>query len=483
MLIDECQTGGVNWRKYQRLALVYDVRNSFEENTNDGPHSLSSTHDPYIPEISARLLGHSLNSPLGIPACVLTIDSHWVEPFSRYGFDVITAKTVRTRRTVVHPFPNWMYLPELTKAIAVGEFPECVRNVSHAPDAIVGRVSTANSFGMPSLGPEVWQPELIRSRQVLREGQMLIASVVGTADDGDVAGLITDFVRCARLANESRPHAIELNFSCPNVYGQEGSLCRNPEIAAKICELLDRELGGTPLLIKIGYLPPGELRHLFMATYKYAHGFTAINTIPARIVSCAQREEPAFPGSVRAKAGISGVAIKDHANAAIRELRSLADVYKAEIEIIGVGGVSCADDVREKVEAGANVVQMCTAVNSNPFIAQEIRQEMASRIDPRAAAKVFGHSVAFTDSTVLAAFESTAKACEGLRVPFEVGLQALTQNWLTGYLSEIQVLKTTTQSGFRTRRESPKQEQISDWIKSSNRNVKAKAPDMGGTNR
>jgi hypothetical protein len=73
MLIDECQTGGVNWRKYQRLALVYDVRNSFEENTNDGPHSLSSTHDPYIPEICTRFLGHPLNSRLGIPACVLTI--------------------------------------------------------------------------------------------------------------------------------------------------------------------------------------------------------------------------------------------------------------------------------------------------------------------------------------------------------------------------------------------------------------------------
>ena len=120
---------------------------------------------------------------------------------------------------------------------------------------------------------------------------------------------------------------------------------------------------------------------------------------------------------------------------------------------------------------------------SETFIAQEIRQEMASRFDPRAAAKVFGHSVAVTDSTVLAAFESTAKACEGLRVPFEVGLQALTQNWLTGYLSEIQALKTTTQAGFRTRREPPKQEQISDWIKSSNRNVKAKTPDMGGTHR
>jgi hypothetical protein len=159
---------------------------------------------------------------------------------------VITAKTVRTRKTVVHPFPNWMYLPELTKTISVGEFPECVRNVSQAPDPIIGRVSTVNSFGMPSLGPEVWQPELVRSREALREGQMLIASVVGTADGAD--DLIADFVRCAHLAKEAGPHAIELNFSCPNVYGQEGSLCRNPEAAARICALLDRELGGTPLL-------------------------------------------------------------------------------------------------------------------------------------------------------------------------------------------------------------------------------------------
>jgi dihydroorotate dehydrogenase (NAD+) catalytic subunit len=395
---------------------------------------------------------------------------------------VITAKTVRTRKTVVHPFPNWMYLPDLTAAVPVGGFPQSVRNVSQTPDSIVGRVSSANSFGMPSLGPEFWQAELVRSREVLNEGQMLIASVVGTADDDD-DDLVADFVRCGHMANEARPHAIELNFSCPNVYGQEGSLCRNPDVASKICQSLHRELGGTPLLVKIGYLPPDELQQLFLAVCKYVRGFTAINTIPARIVSCAQQDEPAFPGSVRVKAGISGVAIKDHANIVIRSLRSMSQIHNPEIEIIGVGGVSCTEDVREKLEAGASVVQMCTAVNSNPFLAQEIRQEMAARFDPGAAARVFGHSVAFSDSTVLAAFESTAKACETLRVPFEVGLQALNQNWLAGYLSDIQMLKTTTQSGFRTRREAPKQEQIADWIKNSNRNVKAKTPNVGRTHR
>ena len=138
---------------------------------------------------------------------------------------------------------------------------------------------------------------------------------------------------------------------------------------------------------------------------------------------------------------------------------------QAGAEIIGVGGVSCTEDVREKLDAGADVVQICTAVNSNPFIAQEIRQEMSSRFDTQAAAKFSGHSVAFSDGTVLAAFEATAKACETLRVPFEVGLQALHQNWLTGYLAEIESLKAAAPSGFRTRRDSPKQEQIADWIK------------------
>ena len=165
LLMEECQSRGINWRKYQRLTLVYDVRNTFEENTDEGPHTLSSTHAPYIPDVQRTFLGYTLNSPLGIPACVLTIDSRWIEPFSRYGFDVLTAKTVRTRRTEVHPFPNWSYLLGLTDSVRVGEFPELVRKVSHAPDPIVGRVSTANSFGMPSPDPEVWQPELVRSRE------------------------------------------------------------------------------------------------------------------------------------------------------------------------------------------------------------------------------------------------------------------------------------------------------------------------------
>lgn len=232
-LRNECADNGINPRKYQGLKPVYAFERTFEQNTQDGPQCLppEPTHD--LPKISCRLWDLAPDSPLGIPACVLTANSQWILPFSKRGFDVFTYKTVRSAPLAPHPLPNLAYVPELAVPQPVGAFPRGVHGVHDAPSADLGAITLANSFGMPSDDPDLWQADFEKTRNLLAPNQVLIASVVGTG--GDHRDLIADFVRVAKLAAEVRPSAIELNFSCPNVYGSEGDIYNAPEWAERIC--------------------------------------------------------------------------------------------------------------------------------------------------------------------------------------------------------------------------------------------------------
>jgi dihydroorotate dehydrogenase (NAD+) catalytic subunit len=467
-LLKQCEALGINWRKYRGLRPVYDFQVSFERNVLEGPQGL-----PYsslrLQRVPTEFLGSNLNSPLGVPASVLTLNSKWIEPLTRIGWDIITAKTVRTRPIPSHPMPNWGYLPELDEPRTARLLSDSLRGTTDVPDIDLARLSAANSFGMPSLSPAEWQTDLKATKDLLLKGQMLIASIVGTADEtkGDVAkSLVCDFVGCAKLAAEVEPHAIELNFSCPNVYGSEGSIFHNPALAGRICKKIQSELPNSKVLVKIGYLPSHELKLLFNATYKYVAGYTAINTVSTKVNSDGQREEQFFPGVHRPTGGVSGVAIRDLALETVRGLRELAIQRKPELAIIGVGGISSAEHVKMFELAGANVVQICTAALFDPFIAVEIRKQLVRERNPpnySPSLEKAGVHVSFQDQHTKEAFEVVIRVAEKMDLPFDVVYSVVHKKWLGQYLSEISPL-TASGSQVRRRSSSPSEEQIERWV-------------------
>lgn len=464
-LIRECGEFSINWRKYQGLTSIYDFRVTFERNVHEGPQGLPAKVEGWIPQISTRIFDYELNSPLGVPASVLTINSYWIEALSRLGFDAITSKTVRTKKVPSHPLPNCVYLPDLREPTAVGTLPRTVRGTSDTPNDSILNISLANSFGMPSPEPPEWQADLERTLKILQQGQILIVSIVGTADDP--TALVNDFVRCAELAYEVKPHVIEPNFSCPNVYGQEGSVFQNPEMAATICKRMRKALPNAKIVIKIGYLKLDELNKLFNATYKYVDGYTAINTLSAQIVSDGQQKEQVFPGAGRVSGGVSGIAIREYSIEVVKNLRILAN-KKPELEIFGVGGVSSASDVKAFKEAGAGAVQICTAALLNPLIAAEIRRQMARESDSKSRSRVLGKtglSVPFTDNGTAKVFDGTLKVCEKMGVPFEQAFAIVQDNWLTGYLNDLREVNASASSPQKTRRDPPTEAQIETWIR------------------
>jgi dihydroorotate dehydrogenase (NAD+) catalytic subunit len=467
LLFNECRRYGKNPQNYSGLMPVYDFRVSYEKNVENGPHVLTPPlDDTVIPSIPTSFLGHNLNSPLGVPASILTINSKWIEPLVENGFDIITAKTVRTKNFFPHPIPNALYLPDLQSPVRIGSLGGPVYGTSDIPGLDVSKMTLANSFGVPSPDPKEWQEDLARTKSILKSGQMLIASIVGTVEleaKPQANALINDFIRCAHLAAEINPEAIELNFSCPNTYGMEGSIYHVPEIAGTICSRLGKELPGTKILLKIGYLDPGELQKFFSETYKRVHGFTAINTLPANICIKGQKDEPAF----KVKGGISGVAIRNYGLEMVRRLRSLS-IDKQELVIIGCGGISSLADVKQYQDAGADAFQMCTAPIFNPSIAIEIRKQWSREKNSQNQSTVLkraGVDLPFSDTQSAEAFDRTIRAAERLGIDFEIAIEALQKNWLNDYLQQIRHIKNNPGGIQKTRREVPSSTIIEAWLK------------------
>ncbi len=180
---------------------------------------------------------------------------------------------------------------------------------------------------------------------------------------------------------------------------------------------------------------------MFSSTYKYVDGYTAINTIPMRVISTGQRDQPLFPGRDRTRPGVSGVAIRDCALETVRGLHGLRTRFgKAELALVGVGGVSQAEHVTELLMGGASVVQMCTACIFDPTVGIEIRKRLAADGYGQPRSRTLGQrasAVTFSDQASATAFDLTVEVAAEMNVPFDSAYRAVQREWLVPYLGTL----------------------------------------------
>ena len=181
----------------------------------------------------------------------------------------------------------------------------------------------------------------------------------------------TAFARMVEMAfshpNGHLIEAVELNLSCPNVekggvhFGSAADSVR--EALKAVTSICTR-----PIFAK---LTPnvGDIVAIGGAAIEGgAAGLTAINTVLGAAIDI-RRKKPALP---RVSAGYSGPGIKPIALHAIWNLHK----HFPETPIIGVGGVSCADDVLEFLMAGASLVQVGTICFREPMIFKAITEQL-----------------------------------------------------------------------------------------------------------
>ena len=107
-------------------------------------------------------------------------------------------------------------------------------------------------------------------------------------------------------------------------------------------------------------------------------------------------------------------------------------------------------------------MQLCTVVNINPLIGQQIRKQLSSPEANCPEAKFDGEFVTFSDPNVKAAYKVTSEVCKELGVPFDIGIDALRSNWLDRYRRDREGLRASRNAA---RGKAPEKKDIEAWIR------------------
>ena len=356
---------------------LYDIGISYDDNWEQGPPLVKQQLNP--PKRTAKkrtsFLGFEVNVPFGIPAGPL-LNSSFIKTAFEWGFDVNHYKTQRSVVFKCNQFPNVLFVD------VKGNL-----TLKKAAKPLIGKTKTSkspkefsitNSFGNPSRGPDVWQKDMKKALTYAKKGQLLIASVVGTIQEGfDENDYYDDFAYTALLAKETGVKIIEVNLSCPNV-ANEGVICYNKKATYQITRKVKEKIGNTPLLVKLGYYGDDQqelLGTIVKGMSPFVDGIAAINTISAPVVD--QKGNQALPGPNRLKSGICGASIKWAGLDMVGSLTRIREKNRLRFAIIGVGGVMTPKDYEAYKKLGADLVQSATGAMWNPTLAYEIWKKHA----------------------------------------------------------------------------------------------------------
>ena len=173
---------------------------------------------------------------------------------------------------------------------------------------------------------------------------------------------VSDYIKVVERLSEQAVDMLEINISCPNV--EHGGIAFGQE--PKIVEHITKEVKKTTYLPISMKLTPNvtDITEIAKAAeYGGADALSLINTITGMRIDIKKKTF-----SVANKTGgLSGAAIKPIA------LRMVYQVCKAvHIPVIGMGGVTTAEDALEFIMAGATGIAVGTANFRNPYVMLEI---------------------------------------------------------------------------------------------------------------
>ena len=220
-----------------------------------------------------------------------------------------------------------------------------------------------NAVGLQNPGvKKVIEEELPKLSKVFHKPVM--ANVSGFSIDG-----YREVVR--QLSEVKQVGWLEINISCPNVHGGGMSFGTDPKAAASVVEAV-RKVTKKPLIIKLSPNVTDIVSIAKACEEAGADGISLINTLLGMRIDLKSRR----PVLANTTGGLSGPAIFPVA------LRMVYQVAKAvSVPVVGMGGVSSAEDVLEMMMAGATAVEIGAANLVDPYICPKIIEDLPKVMD------------------------------------------------------------------------------------------------------
>ena len=215
-----------------------------------------------------------------------------------------------------------------------------------------------NSVGLQNPGVEkVLNYELPKLKKCFNKPVM--ANVSGFS--------VEDYVYTVeKLNTDSQIGWFEINISCPNVHGGGLALGTSAENAAAVTKAVKR-VTKKPVIIKLSPNVTDIAEIAKACEAEGADGISLINTLLGMKIDLKTKK----PVLANKAGGFSGPAIKPVA------VRMVYQVYDAvKIPIVGMGGISTAEDVIELMLAGATAVEVGAANLVEPFACKNIIEDL-----------------------------------------------------------------------------------------------------------
>jgi dihydroorotate dehydrogenase len=298
--------------------------------------------------IRVHALGFTFSSPLGVAAGLDKNAEHF-EQLGALGFGFVEIGTVTPNAQGSNPPPIIARIP--------------------------GDRALLNRMGFPNLGAAT-----TALRLQARFGETIVGANIGKNRDTDIDAAAGDYRAVARLVAAYADYVV-LNVSSPNTPGlrELETVERLRPVIQAVQEELDRLGARLPLLVKISPdMSDEDLDAVAdLALELGLSGIVATNTTVSRDAL----RTPAARVARLAWAqggGVSGAPLKERSLAVLRRLRARVG---DRLVLISVGGISSADDVWERMLAGATLVQAYTGfVYGGPGWPRKVNYDLAQRV-------------------------------------------------------------------------------------------------------
>ena len=220
-----------------------------------------------------------------------------------------------------------------------------------------------NAVGLQNPGVErVITEELPKLRRVFHKKVMANVSGFSVEDYAET---------CAKLDAEEQVGWLEVNISCPNVHGGGMSFGTDPAAAAEVTRAV-RRVTKKPVIMKLSPNVTDITAIARACEEAGADGVSLINTLQGMRIDLKTRK----PVLKNVMGGVSGPAIFPVA------LRMVWQVSRAvSIPVVGMGGVTTAEDVLEMMMAGAVAVEVGAANLTDPYACKKIIDDLPAAMD------------------------------------------------------------------------------------------------------
>jgi dihydroorotate dehydrogenase (NAD+) catalytic subunit len=219
-----------------------------------------------------------------------------------------------------------------------------------------------NAIGLANPGLDAVRREALPWMRRAHPGTRVLVNVVGNSVD-DFATVV------GALAEDPAVDGFELNVSCPNVKAGGLEFGADPEALAALVGAA-RATTRRPLFVKLSpTLGTGIVAAARTAVDAGADGLTLVNTMPGLVVDPERRRPRIGFGT----GGVSGPALLPIGLLAVWRVHQALPT----VPLIGVGGISTAQDAVQYLMAGATLLGVGTASLRNPRAPERIARELA----------------------------------------------------------------------------------------------------------